>query len=235
MSNKSTKDTIISSLEEYQYYIGFVKKIEETGHNFSINSNPNPLYFTSGNLEEKKEKRDFYKKYMDLATSNVGQPFYLEEELAKQVKIWHSTNEEFKLVLTMDNFFNEENVKSHLLKDTYVKHNPSIITYYLIDYVISITEEKAFAKILMDGITTYQEDQQQLGLVYPVLDRDFIYHLINEDIEEKLNYLYKENSLGYSYIAEKIITFDLFIIYMILKNYPFYILRRERLEEIFNK
>ena len=235
MSNKSSKDTIISSLEEYQNFISFVKKIEETGHNFSINSNPNPLYFTSGNLEEKKEKRDFYKKYMDLATSNVGQPFYLEEELAKQVKIWHSTNEEFKLMLTMDNFFNEENVKSHLLKDTFVKQNPSIITYYLIDYVISITEEKAFAKILMDGITTYQEDPQQLGLVYPVLDRDFIYHLINEDIEEKLNILYKENSLGYSYIAEKIITFDLFIIYLILKNYPFYILRRERLEEIFNK
>ena len=88
----------------------------------------------------------------------------------------------------MDNFFNEENVKSHLLKDTYIKKNPSIVTYYLIDYLISILEEKAFDKILMEGITTYQNEQYQIGLVGPIIDRDLIYYLINEDIEEKLNY-----------------------------------------------
>ena len=236
MSNKNTKDAYISSLEEYQYYCSFVKQSQEVGHNFSFKSNPNTIFAESSKLEEKKEKRDFYKKYSDLLTLNIAQPFYLEEELARQVKYWHSTTEKFELPdLTMDNFFNEENVKSHLLKDTFVKKNPPIITYNLIDYIISILEEKAFDKILMDGITSYQDEQHQIGLVGPIIDRDFIYYLINEDIDEKLNYLYKENSLGYSYIAEKIITFDLFIIYYILKNYPFYIIRRERLEEIFNK
>ena len=236
MSNKTTEDTIISSKEEFQNYLTFVKKSQEQGHNFSFKSNPNPLNFESPKLDEKKEKLEFFKKYNELSISNVAQGFYLEEELAKQVKLWHSTTEEFRLpILTLDNFFNEENVKSHLLKDTYVKKNPSIVTYYLIDYLMTVLEEKSFDKILMDGITTYQEEQQKFGLIGPIIDRDFIYHLINEDIEEKLNCLYRENSLGYSYIAEKIISFDLFIIYLVLKNYPFYILRRERLEEIFNK
>ena len=236
MSNKETKDTIVSSLEEYQIFNSFVKDTQEIGHNFSFKSNPNIIFAESSKLDEKKEKLDFFNKYKELQSSNIAQPFYLEKELARHVKYWHSTNQQFKLpVLTMDNFFNEENVKSHLLKDTYIKKNPSIVTYYLIDYLISILEEKAFDKILMEGITTYQNEQYQIGLVGPIIDRDLIYYLINEDIEEKLNYLYKENSLGYSYIAEKIISFDLFIIYLILKNYPFYILRRERLEEIFNK
>ena len=236
MSDKNSKDTYISSLEEYQNYYIFVKQSQEIGNNFSFKSNPNTIFAESSKLEEKKEKRDFYKKYTDLLTLNIAQPFYLEEELARQFKYWHSTNEKFELPdLTMDNFFNEENVKSHLLKDTFIKKNPPVITYKLIDYVISILEEKAFDKILIDGITTYQEEHYQIGLVGPIIDRDFIYYLINEDIDEKLNNLYKENSLGYSYIADKIITFDLFIIYFILKNYPFYILRRERLEEIFNK
>ena len=235
MSSKITKDTIQSSLEEFQNYRYFEKKTQET-NNFSFRSNPNAFDFESSTLGEKKEKYDFFRKYRELSTSNIAEGFYLEEELAKQIKLWHSTNEEFKLpVLTMDNFFNEENIKYHLLKDIYVKNNPPIATYYLIDYLISILEEKSFDKILNEGITTYQEENQKFGLIGPVIDRDFIYYLLKEDIDEKLNNLYKENSLGYSYIAEKIITFDLFIIYLILKNYPFYILRRERLEEIFNK
>ena len=87
----------------------------------------------------------------------------------------------------------------------------------------------------MEGITSFQYDQDRTGFVGPLLDKDFIEYLINDDIEEKLHFLYKDNSLGYSYIAEKIITFDLFIIYIILKNYPFYILRRTRLEKIFTQ
>ena len=143
------------------------------------------------NDETVKNGVDFFNKYKELQSSNIAQPFYLEKELARQVKYWHSTNQQFKLpVLTMDNFFNEENVKSHLLKDTYIKKNPSIVTYYLIDYLISILEEKAFDKILMEGITTYQNEQYQIGLVGPIIDRDLIYYLINEDIEEKLNYFF---------------------------------------------
>ena len=236
MSSQDLKDTFTASIEEYKIFNNFVNKSQEQGHNFSFKSNPNTIYSKGDKLEEKNEKYDFYKKYNVLVDLNVAQPFYLEEELARQVKFWHSTNEKFNLpILTLDNFFNEENVKSHLLKETYIKKNPPITTFYLIDYIISILETKAFEKILIQGITTYQEEKDQIGLIGPVIDRDFIYHLISNDIEEKLNYLYKENSLGYSYIAEKIISFDLFIIYLVLKNYPFYILRRERLEEIFNK
>ena len=186
--------------------------------------------------EEKKKKYDFIKKFNDFKSSGFIPPFYLEKELSKQIKYWHSTNEEFNLpVLTLDNFFNAENVKSHLLKDKFIKKNSFVITYYIIDFVISTLEKKTFDKILIDGITSYQEEQYQKGIIGPLIDRDVIYYLVKDDIEEKLNILYKENSLGYSYITEKIITFDLFIIYLILKNYPFYILRRERLEEIFSQ
>ena len=76
MSNKNTKDTYISSLEEYQYYCSFVKQSQEVGHNFSFKSNPNTIFAESSKLEEKKEKRDFYKKYSDLLTLNIAQPFF---------------------------------------------------------------------------------------------------------------------------------------------------------------
>lgn len=39
----------------------------------------------------------------------------------------------------------------------------------------------------MEGITSYQYDQDNTGLVGPLLDKDFIEYLINYDIEEKLN------------------------------------------------
>ena len=236
MSNSIEKDTYISSLEEFQLFHSFMKLTQDNSGNWSFKSNPNIIYAGSSKTEEKMENFDFYKKYNYLFTENKALPFYLEDELAKHVKYWHSTNVEFQLpVLSLDNFFNEENVKSRLLKETYVKKNPPIVSYYLIDYLIKNLEEKVFDKVLIEGITSYQEEDHQIGLVGPIIDRDFIYYLINYDIEEKLNYLYKDNSLGYSYIAEQIISFDLFIIYLILKNYPFYILRRERLEEIFNK
>ena len=66
MSDKNSKDTYISSLEEYQNYYIFVKQSQEIGNNFSFKSNPNTIFAESSKLEEKKEKRDFYKKYTDL-------------------------------------------------------------------------------------------------------------------------------------------------------------------------
>ena len=227
----TTKDP---SLNEFISYKIFSKNIERIFTNFNFNS----YIYTEeiSRFDEKKKKYDFYKKFRDFNSSNFAKPFFLEEELSKQIKYWHSTNEEFNLpILSLDNYFNAENVKLHLLKDKYIEKNPSVITYYLIDKIITILEKKAFDKILIEGITTYQEELYHKGLIGPIIDRDLIYYLIKDDIEEKLNILYKENSLGYSYITEKLITFDLFIIYLILKNYPFYILRRERLEEIFNQ
>ena len=222
------------SLHEYSSFEEFSKNIERILTNFNFNSD---IYTEErSRFDEKKKKYDFYKKFRDFNSSNFIKPFFLEEELAKQIKYWHSTNEEFNLpLLSLDNFFNSENVKQHLLKDKYIEKNPSVITYYLIDKIITLLEKKTFDKILIDGITTYQEQIYHKGLIGPIIDRDLIYYLIKNDIEEKLNILYKENSLGYSYITEKIITFDLFIIYLVLKNYPFYILRRERLEEIFSE
>ena len=222
------------SLYEFSSFEDFSKSVERIFTNFNFNSD---IYTEErSRFDEKKKKYDFYKKFREFNSSNFAKPFFLEEELAKQIKYWHSTNEEFNLpLLSLDNFFNSENVKQHLLKDKYIEKNPSVITYYLIDKIITLLEKKTFDKILIDGITTYQEQIYHKGLIGPIIDRDLIYYLIKNDIEEKLNILYKENSLGYSYITEKIITFDLFIIYLVLKNYPFYILRRERLEEIFSE
>ena len=236
MSGKEPPDALIASRLEYKDYVEFVKHTDKIGHNFSFYPSPNNTFSVHTKPEIKKEKRNFYEKYFDLSDQNLAHPFYLEEELAKQVKYWHSNHENYKQpILTQDNYFNEENVLSHLLKDIYIKRNPSVVTFDLIDYVITYLEKRVFEKVLMEGITSYQYEQERNGLIGPVLDKDFIEYLISYDIEEKLNILYKENSLGYSYIAEKIITFDLFIIYLILKNYPFYILRRTRLEKIFTQ
>ena len=236
MSGKEPPDAYLASRKEYKEYTEYIKNTQKTGHNYSFLVSPNNIYSERSKIDEKKERRNFYQKFLELTSQNLSHPFYLEEELAKHVKYWHSSYEEYKPpILTQDNYFNEENVLSHLLKDLYIKKNPSIISFDLIDYTITYLEKRVFEKVLMEGITSYQYDQDRIGLVGPLLDKDFIEYLIDYDIEEKLNFLYKENSLGYSYIAEKIITFDLFLIYIILKNYPFYILRRSRLEKIFTQ
>ena len=236
MSSQEPPDAYLASLLEYKDYIKFIKSTQKIGHNYSFYAISNNIFYEQAKSEDKKEKRNFYQKYFDLSNENLATPFYLEEELARQVKYWHSNYDNYKQpILTQDNYFNEENVLSHILKDIYIKKNPSTISFDLVDYSISHLEKKVFEKVLMEGITTYQYEQERTGLVGPLLDKDFIEYLISEDIEEKLNYLYKENSLGYSYIAEKIISFDLFLIYLILKNYPFYILRRARLEKIFTQ
>ena len=90
-------------------------------------------------MDIKKENSEFYSKYNDLVTNNIFQPFFLEKELFQKVKNWHSTSNKFELpILTLDHFFNEENVKSRLLKDTYIHKNPSIMNYHLIDFIITI-------------------------------------------------------------------------------------------------
>ena len=235
MSNKELPDSLIASKIEYKDYFDFRQYTQKIGNNYSFYAIPNNTFYER-KMDEKKERRGFYQKYFDLYNQNLSQPFYLEAELAKHVIFWHSNPYDYKPpILTQDNYFNEENVLSHLLKDTYIKKNPSVVPFALIDYIITFLEKKVFEKVLMEGITSYQFEQNQMGLVGPILDQDLIDYLITRDIEEKLNILYRENSLGYSYVAEKIISFDLFIIYMILKNYPFYILRRTRLEKIFTQ
>ena len=234
MSSKEPPDAFLASIKEYKDFSDFTNNIQKLGHNYYIF--PNNNFAERSEMYEKKEKSNFYKKFFELASQNFTQPFYLEEELAKHVKYWHCNINNYKPpLLTQDNYFNEENVLSHLLKDTYIKKNPSIVSFDLIDFIIEYLEKKVFEKVLMERITSFQYDQDQTGLVGPLLDKDFIEYLITNDIEEKLYNLYKKNSLGYSYIAEKIITFNLFLIYIILKNYPFYILRRTRLEKIFTQ
>ena len=242
MSSKEPPDSFLASIKEYKDFCEYIKNTHKIGHNQSFYILSNNISSERSKVDEKKERRNFYQKYFDSFSQNFSQPFYLEEELAKQVKYWHSNYYEDYVddnnkqqPLTQDNFFNEENVLSHLLKDIYIKKNPSVVTFDLLDYTITYLEKRVFEKVLMEGITSLQNDQDRLGLIGPLLDKDFIEYLINYDIEEKLNFLYKQNSLGYSFIAEKIITFDLFLIYIILKNYPFYILRRTRLEKIFTK
>ena len=235
MSNKEPPDAIIASKLEYKDFGEFKRYTEKIGNNYSFYAIPNNTFYEH-KIEEKREKKNFYQKYAELYNQNLSQPFYLEAELAKHVVFWHSNPVDYKPpILTQDNYFNEENVLSHLLKDTYIKKNPSVVPFKLIDYIITYLEKKVFEKVLMEGITTYQYEQNQMGLVGPILDQDLIDYLITKDIEEKLNILYRENSLGYSYVVEKIISFDLFLIYWILKNYPFYILRRTRLEKIFTQ
>ena len=235
MSSKEPPDSLIASKIEYKDFCDFKQFTQKIGNNYSFNAIPNNTFYER-KIDEKKEKRSFYQKYFDLYNQNLSQPFYLEAELAKHVIFWHSTPYDYKPpILTQDNYFNEENVLSHLLKDTYIKKNPSVVPFALIDYIITYLEKKVFDKVLVEGITTYQFEQNQMGLVGPILDQDLIDYIITKDIEEKLNILYRENSLGYSYVAEKIISLDLFIIYLILKNYPFYILRRTRLEKIFTQ
>ena len=86
------------------------------------------------------------------------------------------------------------------------------------------------------GIVLLQETKSlNILLDAPGEEKGFIEFLLNNDIEEKLHNMYQGEkiTIGYSYVIEKIVVFDLFLIYIILKNYPFYVLKRERLEILF--
>ena len=231
MSVGNNEVNIISlSKAERKKFIKFTDTFKKTDNFYSFN-------YIGGKEKGKSEKKnfdneDFYGKYEELSNSSGPEVFELEKELAKYVKLWHSTGKEYivESKIYQDDFFNEENVLSNILGDQYIKKNYSIIPFQLIEYIISELEKKVFDIELLQNI----RDQNVL-LDAPIADKGFIEFLLNNDIEEKLHNLYQGEKVtqGYSYVIEKIVVFDLFLIYIVLKNYPFYVLRRDRLEILF--
>ena len=231
MSGGNNEDNIITlSKVERKKLVKFMDTFKKTDNFYSFN-------FIGGKEKAKNEKKNFdnegfYSKYDDLSNSSGPELFELEKELAKYIKYWHSTGKEYKVdpKLFQDDFFNEENVLSNILGDQYIKKNYSIIPFQLIDFVIGELEKKVFDIELLQNM----KDPNVL-LDAPVSDKGFIEFLLNNDIEEKLHNMYQSEKVttGYSYVIEKIVVFDLFLIYIILKNYPFYVLKRERLEILF--
>ena len=201
---------------------------------------PDNFYSLFPNLSKDKPKNEkknldsleFYEKYEHLSNCSGPEPFELEKELAKYIKFWHSKDIDYIVEpgLTQDDFFNEENVKSNILKDKYIKKNYSIIPFQLIEYVIGELEKRVFDIELLQSIR-----DPNLLLDAPINDKGFIEFLLNNDIEEKLHFLYQgeKKITGYVYVIEKIVVFDLFLILIILKNFPFYVLSRDRLEILF--
>ena len=185
-------------------------------------------------ISKLKKSENFFDKYNQANSQNTI--FYLEEELVEQIKKNFSTGNPYiydKTKIYQDDFFNEENVLSNILGDLYIKNSYTISIFGLIFFVIQELEKQMFDTILIQQITN-ESDKIYYGLKAPLLKNGFIELLIKNDIEEKLNIMYKDNSIGYAYIAEKLITYDLFIIYVILKNYPFFVMTRNRLEKLFN-
>ena len=92
---------------------------------------PDNFYSLFPNLSKDKPKNEkknldsleFYEKYEHLSNCSGPEPFELEKELAKYIKFWHSKDIDYIVEpgLTQDDFFNEENVKSNILKDKYIK------------------------------------------------------------------------------------------------------------------
>ena len=201
---------------------------------------PDNYYSLFPNLSKDKPKNEkknldsleFYEKYEHLSNCSGPEPFELEKELAKYIKFWHSKDIDYivETDMTQDDFFNEENVKSNILKDKYIKKNYSIIPFQLIEYVIGELEKRVFDIELLQSIR-----DPNLLLDAPINDKGFIEFLLNNDIEEKLHFLYQgeKKITGYVYVIEKIVVFDLFLILIILKNFPFYVLSRDRLEILF--
>ncbi len=185
-------------------------------------------------ISKLKKSENFFDKYNQANSQNTI--FYLEEELVEQIKKNFSTGNPYiydKTKIYQDDFFNEENVLSNILGDLYIKTSYNVSIFGLIFFIIQELEKQMFDTILIQQITN-ESDKIYYGLKAPLLKNGFIELLIKNDIEEKLNIMYKDNSIGYAYIAEKLITYDLFIIYVILKNYPFFVMTRNRLEKLFN-
>ena len=195
----------------------------------------NPIDKSPPNPENTKVKKseNFFERYNQANSENTI--FYLEEELVEQIKKNLSTGNPYiydKTKIYQDDFFNEENVLSNILGDLYIKTSYNVSIFGLIFFIIQELEKQMFDTILIQQITN-ESDKIYYGLKAPLLKNGFIELLIKNDIEEKLNIMYKDNSIGYAYIAEKFITYDLFIIYIILKNFPFYVMTRSRLEKLF--
>ena len=226
-----TSDDIIAlSKTESKKFLKFRDLFKKPDNFYSLN-------FMGGKEKAKNDKKnlendEFYDKYEYLSNFSGPEPFELEKELAKFIKFWHSKDEEYKVEKNFhqDDFFNEENVLSNILKDKYIKKNYSIVPFQLIDYVIGELEKRVFDIELLQNIR-----DPNLLLDAPISDKGFIEFLLNNDIEEKLHSMYLGDKAitGYIYVIEKIVAFDLFLIYLVLKNYPFYVLSRDRLEILF--
>ena len=234
MSGNNEDNIIALSKVERKKFVKFTDLFKKTDNFYSFN-------FIGGKEKAKHEKKNFdnesfYSKYEDLSNSSGPDLFELEKELAKYIKFWHSTGKEYIVEsnqnnqITQDDFFNEENVLSNILGDQYIKKNYSIIPFQLIDFVIGELEKKVFDIELLQNMK-----DPNILLDAPLSDKGFIEFLLNNDIEEKLHNMYQNEKVttGISYVIEKIVVFDLFLIYIILKNYPFYVLKRERLEILF--
>ena len=182
--------------------------------------------------KEKKEESTFYGKYNAVNLSGEG-VFNLEEEMVKLVKNWIWKNDDYNFTNKRDEFYNEEYVKEVLFEKKFFNSTYSIVNFELIFFIIEHLEKKSFDYVLLQQ-WTYKDEKNLPPLKAPLFKVGFIELLIKNDLEEKLNCLYQDKSLGYTYIAENLITFDLFIIYIILKNYPFYVLTRSRLENLFD-
>ena len=228
--NNENDNIIALSRTEKKMFAKFMIQFKQTDNFYSFN-------YIGGKEKAKHEKKNFdnesfYSKYEELSNSSGPELFELEKELAKYIKFWHSTGKEYLVdpKMNQDDFFNEENVSSNILGDQYIKKNYSIVPFQLIEFIITELEKKVFDIELLQNI----KDQNVL-LDAPIADKGFIEFLLNNDIEEKLHNLYQGEKVttGYSYVIEKIVVFDLFLIYIILKNYPFYVLRRDRLEILF--
>lgn len=182
--------------------------------------------------KEKKEESTFYGKFNAVNLAGEG-VFNLEEEMVKLVKNWIWKNDDYNFTNKRDEFYNEEYVKEVLFEKKFFNSTYSILNFELIFFIIEHLEKKSFDYVLLQQ-WTYKDEKNLPPLKAPLFKVGFIELLIKNDIEEKLNCLYQDNSLGYTYIAENLITFNLFIIYIILKNYPFYVLTRARLENLFD-
>jgi hypothetical protein len=234
MSDNNNKENILSkSKKEWEDFGNFTTL-------FKQNENPYSLSFAGGGKEKPKntnnnlDDKGFYEKYSILSATSGPDPFELEKELANHIKLWHSIKKEYKVEsgssgsgLYQDDFFNEEYVLSNILGDQYIQKNYSIITFQLLDLVITELEKKVF------DIELLQNAEPNILLNAPLSDKGFIEFLLNNDIEEKLHNMYQGEKVGYSYVIEQVVVFDLFLIYIVLKNYPFYVLRRDRLEILF--
>ena len=226
----NSENIINLSKTEHKKFVKFRDLFKKPDNFYSLN-------FISGKERPKNDKKnleneEFYEKYEHLSNCSGPEQFELEMELAKYIKFWHSKKVEYSIgkKINQDDFFNEENVLSNILKDKYIKNNYSIIPFQLIDYIITELEKRVFDIELLQNIR-----DPNLLLDAPIADKGFIEFLLNNDIEEKLHYLYqgKDPITGYIYVIEKIIVFDLFLILIVLKNYPFYVLSRDRLEILF--
>ena len=234
MSGNNKEDNIINlSIKEKGdldiFHDLFTKRTNPYSFHYSYNYGERER---GKNNDKDLDNKSFYQKYNAYCDSGGQKMFELEKELAKYIKDWHSTGNEYKVEqkLNQDDFFNEENVLSNILGDQYIKKEYSIIPFELINLVIGETEKKVF-----DNELLLKEREAGVLLDAPLSDKGFIEFLLNNDIEEKLHIMYQGERVttGYSYVIEKIVVFDLFLIYIVLKNFPFYVLRRDRLEILF--